>query len=351
MARSALAVLPLALGLAACGGGDSRAQTQPGTARAAQAAAPVREAVVVYSPARGKVVTARPFRDGRLQAVVRASGRAAPGQQLEVRGACGGYSCAGITFADSDGRWRTRVLLVTPSKRRRAVGVSVGYADPASGEVPARFSVRLRRGTPAPAPAPRPAPEAEPETGGQSAPATDPAGDAPRTVIVIGDSLAIGMASPLRGLLEGWNVSVDGRTGRPLAEGMELLAETALPAGAEGRRAILAFSLFTNDGPQNVDALEAAVRESVRRLGPKGCAIWATIARPPFMGTSYDAANARLARLAQDPALAGRLLVVPWKREYARRPSWQAGDGVHATPEGYAGRAQLYADAARACPA
>jgi hypothetical protein len=284
--------------------------------------------------------------------VVRASGRAAPGQQLTVRAACARASCDGITFAGGDGRWRTRVLLVTRAKGSRSVPVTVGYADPASGERPARFTVRLQRRAPDPPPPSRPAPEPEPGTGGQPAPAGDTApASAPRVMIVIGDSLAIGMASPLRGLLEGWRVSVDGRTGRPLAEGMELLAETALPAGAEGRRAILAFSLFTNDGPQNVEALETAVRESVRRLGPQGCAIWATVARPPLGGVSYDAANARLAALARDPALAGRLLIVPWKREYARHPSWQAGDGVHATGDGYAGRAQLYADAARSCPA
>ena len=66
---------------------------------------------------------------------------------------------------------------------------------------------------------------------------------------------------------------------------------------------------------------------------------------------SYDAANARLEALAADPRLADRLILVDWGSEYAAHPEWQAGDGVHATPTGYAARAQLYAAAARSCTA
>lgn len=346
VARLALTSVPLTIALAACGGGDSRAQTQ------AQAEAP-RAAVVVYTPAKGKVVAARPFSPRRLQAVVRVSGRAAPRQQLSLRGACGGYSCDGITFAGSDGRWRTRVQLVTP-KGKHAVKLTVAYADPVAGERPASVSLRLRKAPPPPQASPKPSPPKtqSQSTGGQAAPSaggTPYAG--PRTMIVIGDSLAVGMAPTLRGLLPDWDIPVDGRTGRPLGEGMEILAETPLPAGAQGDRAILAFSLFTNDAPTNVDAFEAAVRESMGYLGPHGCALWATVARPPMNGVSYDAANERLLALAAEPELYGRLLVVPWKQEYGRHKSWRRPDGVHATPEGYAGRAQLYADAARGCVA
>jgi len=170
-------------------------------------------------------------------------------------------------------------------------------------------------------------------------------------MIVIGDSLAVGMAGSLRAALPGWDVPVDGRIGRPLSEGMQILGATRLPPGARGERAILAFSLFTNDAPTNVDALEAAVRGSVARLGAHGCAIWATIARPPLDGVSYDSANQRLVALAGAPHLAGRLLVVSWKQQYDRHPAFAAPDGVHATPQGYAARAQMYAAAARSCAA
>jgi lysophospholipase L1-like esterase len=125
---------------------------------------------------------------------------------------------------------------------------------------------------------------------------------------------------------------------------MRLLAATGLGSAP----VVLAMSLFTNDDPRNTGALESAVRTSVSRAGG-GCAVWATIVRPPLGGVGYQAANDLLERLAADPALAGRLLIVPWARQVAAHPGWLAGDGVHATPEGYRARAQMYADAARAC--
>jgi hypothetical protein len=110
---------------------------------------------------------------------------------------------------------------------------------------------------------------------------------------------------------------------------------------------VLAFSLFTNDGPGNLGALEAAVRRSVARQGRTGCAVWATIVRPPLNGVSYAGANRLLASLAREHP--GRLILADWARAVASHPEWLAGDGVHATPAGYAGRARLFADAARAC--
>jgi lysophospholipase L1-like esterase len=331
-----LAVIVLPLTLAACGG----ASPHPGTRSHVNAPPRPRAAIRILAPSPGRSLTAR--RVGpRLRAVVRLRGNAAPGQQLAFRGGCGRSRCGGLTFADSHGRWRVRIVLVT-ARSRRTVRLAVAYAAPVAGERPADVTVRLRAAR-AQAAAPQPTapsrlPAAAPYTG-------------PRTMIVIGDSLAVGMADQLRADLPGWYVVVDGRTGRALGEGARILAATTLPAGSRGSHAILAFSLFTNDMPTNVDALDAVVRASVGRLGAHGCAIWATIARPPFGGVSYVAANQRLAALARDPSLAGRLLIVPWKALYDSHPSWRAADGVHATPEGYAARAELYAAAARACAA
>lgn len=349
MSRFALTTLPLALLLTACGGGDSRAQTQAPESQASRAA------VRIFTPAPGKVVDARPFTGRQLAAVIRIAGRAAPGQQLEVRGACGGYSCDGITFADSEGRWRTRFQVVTPPGRR-AVVLTVAYADAQEAEEPATLKVRVRRTTAPPEASPeREPPKTQPtSTGGTTGPAGGGAVapySGPRTMIVIGDSLAMGMAGTLRGLLPDWDIPVDARTGRFIGEGMDVLAETQLPTGENAEFTILAFSLGTNDGPRNVEALDLAVRESVARLPARGCAVWATISRPPMGGVSYRAMNRRLVALAADPELYGRLLVVNWDQEYRRRKAWRRGDGVHATAEGYAGRAQLYAQAAASCPA
>jgi hypothetical protein len=163
----------------------------------------------------------------------------------------------------------------------------------------------------------------------------------PHQVLVIGDSLAVGMADALRAALPGWRVDVDAKTSRPLREGMRILAATP------NAPAILAFSLFTNDDPRFTGPLQDAVRATARR--PGGCAVWATIAAPPVKGVDYANANQLLRGLASEPDLAQSLQIVDWAAEVAGSPSLLAGDGVHATPTGYQARAQLYADAIRAC--
>jgi hypothetical protein len=343
--RLGLIALPLTAAIAACGAADPAAKSATTTAQPAAARAAIR----VTAPGPGKAVPARTYGRTQLRAVVRVAGYATSGQQLALSGRCGGYSCDGITFADADGKWRTRLEVVTP-KGKSTVRLSVGYADGSTSATSVYLT--LRRGViPEASPQHTPPKDTGSTTGGQSAPAGGHPFSGPRTMIVIGDSLAVGMARGLQDLLEGWDVPIDARTGRPINEGMQILAETGLPPGAAGNRAILGFSLGTNDGPGNVDILESAVRESISRLGSHGCAIWATIARPPLNGVSYKAMNNRLLALGNDPDLAGRLIIVPWKESYDRHKSWRMSDGVHATPEGYAARAQLYEQAARSCAA
>jgi lysophospholipase L1-like esterase len=116
---------------------------------------------------------------------------------------------------------------------------------------------------------------------------------------------------------------------------------------AAGSQTVYAFSLFTNDDPRNTTALASAVRASAQRAATAGgCAIWATIARPPYGGVSYAGPNAVLRRL--DSQLE-RVVLVDWAGAVAANPSWMSGDGVHGTPTGYRARAQMYADAARSC--
>ena len=131
-------------------------------------------------------------------------------------------------------------------------------------------------------------------TGGAPAavvPAT-PATGSGRPLVMIGDSLAVGTRDALAADLPGWGVTTSARIGRPLSEGMAILARTKV----SDPRTILAFSLFTNDAPTNTAALRSAVLSSLGKLGDHGCAIWATIQRPPWGGTGYAAANGVLAR-------------------------------------------------------
>ena len=154
---------------------------------------------------------------------------------------------------------------------------------------------------------------------------------------MVGDSLAVGTQGLLPAQLPGWSVATDARKDRTLAEGM---ARWRLE---KGNAVVNAFSLFTNDGPSNTAALEAAVRETAA----EGCAVWATIARPAQGGVSYAKANATLERLAAE--MPGRVVVVPWAAAVADHPEWVVSDKVHATGAGYQARAQMYAQAAQSC--
>jgi hypothetical protein len=164
-------------------------------------------------------------------------------------------------------------------------------------------------------------------------------------LLVIGDSLTRSMYDDLPRMLPGWKIGVNGVGGRPLAEGMAWLEIYKLPKDG---RTILAMSLFTNDPPTHARQLKAAVRESLRRVGPHGCVIWATIFRPrATFGIGYHAPNEVLrAMAAQHP---DTMRLVPWS-ETVRRTHMPIREGVHpGTPAAWDLRARLFADAARTC--
>ena len=275
--------------------------------------------VQVTAPLDGARVPAVAFGKKLVTANVTLSGRAPAGTNVPISATCRGFDCTAITFAGRDGRWSTRLQLMARKGHQR---VTVNVAD-----VPLRLTLSKR------VPPVFSAPLALPNGLG--------GGD---SVVVIGDSLAVGMALDLQALLPGRPVLVDARVGRPLDEGMAVLA------GADPPRASFVFSLFTNDDPVRIEALDAAVRASVASLGPHGCAVWATIVRPKVGGRTYRAVNARLRALALDPSLSGRLLVADWALAVrGHRKQWLAKDGVHGTAAGYWARAQLYADALARC--
>jgi hypothetical protein len=296
------------------------------------AAATLIAALGLVAPAVAQVQITAPLDGARVPAVasgkklvtanVTLSGRAPAWTNVPISATCRGHDCTAITFAGRDGRWSTRLQLMARKGRQR-VTVNAGGA-----------LVHLTLSRQIPPVAGPPLVPSRANLGGGNA------------VVVIGDSLAVGMAPALQALLPGRPVLVDARVGRPLDEGMAVLAGTKPP------KASFAYSLFTNDDPVRIDALDAAVRGSVAELGPHGCAVWATIVRPKVGGHSYAAANARLRALALDPALSGRLLIADWARAVQRhRGAWLAKDGVHATPAGYVARAQLYASALNSCTA
>jgi hypothetical protein len=285
-------------------------------------AAPAAAQVQVAAPADGSRLPAVAFGKKLAAATVTLSGTAPPQTNVPISATCRGYDCTAITFAGRDGHWTTRMQLVARKAHQR---VTLNVAG-----VPVRVTLS-RRLPPALAAAPLAPPTG---VGGGNA------------VVLVGDSLALGMAPALQGLLPGREVLVDARVGRPLDEGMQVFAASDPPRGQ------LAFSLFTNDDPLRIERLDQAVRASVASLGAHGCAVWATIVRPKVGGRSYAQVNDRLRALALDPALSGRLLIADWAQAVSgHRGQWLAKDRVHATPAGYLARAQLYAGALSACGA
>jgi hypothetical protein len=343
--RRALALLVCAA-IAGCGGGDD-AKPTPTPAPVTSDAVPL----TIDEPVAEKTLKATRVAGGRLQAELDVKGQAAPGTQVQVATGCKTRGCTASAEAAVDDTWAVHVLVRAFAGHPSAL-IKVADAADTSDVVfvevrlhakprPATARKRKRQLPPATSPTSPTSPVPTPAAPAPLPTIPAPSGSSPRKLVMIGDSLAVGTQAILPTLLPGWSVTTNAQTGRPLATGMQILAGTQV----SGRTA-LAFSLFTNDDPTHVSQLDSAVRTSVQRAGPRGCAIWATIVRPPLNGVSYAAANKRLNQLAgQLPTLR----VVPWAAAVAAHPGWVGGDGVHATPEGYRQRARMYADAARSC--
>jgi hypothetical protein len=362
-ALSAVAVVALACG---CGSSTTTPpaitnvpDAQEPAAQAPDASAADAALSLVLPHDRATVKAGRTATGSRLTASVKVSGNATAMQTVRLHASCAARSCSRFVLADADGRFTATLKPVFPRDRKKLT-VTAEYATADEQSAPATVTVRVRK--PAARRAPHRRPNSTPSTssGGSSsggggagegaatapapAPVAPPTGSTSRgTMVVIGDSLAVGMRPWLAADLPGWHVSIDGRVGRPLSEGMRVLSATTLSAPAQ---TVLAISLFTNDDPSQTTRLHAAVAETLRRAGPNGCVVWATITRPPVGGVSYHAANALLQRGSEADA---RLKLVPWAQYTAANPGVLAADGIHPSPAGYKQRALMYAQAAQRC--
>lgn len=344
-----VAVALCAASIAGCGSSS----TQDAAPRVPVTTGPAGTAIVIAGPRDGSRLRARRSQAGVLRLATRVHGSARADSMIFVRAGCRPRPCSARATAGPDGRWAVRMTLTAlPASPFVAIDVTTGRSSAAPVAVTTIEAVSQRRARSAPVAAGggggvRPRRADAPPPASVDARPSNPTEPAPRSqllpheVLVVGDSLAIGMADSLRAALPGWQVRVEARIGRPLAEGMRILAvQRDAPA-------IVAISLFTNDDPRATGRLAQAVRETASR--PGGCVVWATIARPPYMGVSYAAANEVLERPVGDRELGQSLQLVDWRSLVAQNPSFIAGDGVHGTLAGYRARGRLYADAIRAC--
>ena len=157
-------------------------------------------------------------------------------------------------------------------------------------------------------------------------------------VLVVGDSLAVGMRPFLIPLLGDREVTWNARMGRTTPQGLQVLRAT-LP---QVTPATVVVSLGTNDGA-DPRRFADRIRRVLRALPPRACVIWPTIIRPPRKGP-YAALDRVLREQAgRDP----RFVAPSW--DYAvLRGNVRLPDGVHPDEFGFLYRSRMIARAIRA---
>jgi lysophospholipase L1-like esterase len=160
------------------------------------------------------------------------------------------------------------------------------------------------------------------------------------SLLVVGDSLAVGSAPYLEDALPAWRIQQLARTSKPTSDGV---AEITSRGGS--LPGVIAVSLGTNDDPSATGTFQSQVNTVIDAAGPSRCVIWANIVRPPYGGVSYAGYNRVLARAATSP----NFFVIDWAGMVNANRGLIGGDGVHATPSGYAARGRAIAQAARTC--
>jgi lysophospholipase L1-like esterase len=157
------------------------------------------------------------------------------------------------------------------------------------------------------------------------------------SVLLVGDSLNVGMEPYLREALEGWTIAADDVVGRATAAGLEALAGRLLPSGA------VVISLGTNDPPGDVETFRHGVGRAIALAGRDSCVVWATIWRD---GAANEAFNEVLREAAREQS---NFRVLDWAAMLEEHPAWLGADGTHASPEGYRARAEEAARLVRSC--
>jgi dienelactone hydrolase len=166
---------------------------------------------------------------------------------------------------------------------------------------------------------------------------------APRQVLYVGDSLGVGTTPLLaRELGSSANVHGDSRIGRPSPEGLRVL-QSSIGGGDD----TVVFDLGTNDDPARPATLASDLAAARRASGDR-CLIVATLNRPPLNGISVDGLNQAVLAFA---SASRNVQLVDWNAIAQSQPDILEPDHVHPTPQGFAMRAQLFAQAVVACSA
>lgn len=158
-------------------------------------------------------------------------------------------------------------------------------------------------------------------------------------VLVIGDSLGVGMEPYLAPALPGYAIRTDAVVGRGSAAGVEALESNLRPDDE-----IVVFALGSNDDPRRPQGLAASL-ERANALAGGRCLVVATLEVSGYSGVDEEPLNEVIRAFA---AAHANVRVVDWASAAREDPSLLA-DGGHATGAGYELRASMFADAIASC--
>jgi lysophospholipase L1-like esterase len=165
---------------------------------------------------------------------------------------------------------------------------------------------------------------------------------APSPILVVGDSLAVGLEPHLGAMLQPSAVVWDARSGRTTPQGLVRLRARLREVAPR----TVVISLGTNDGP-DPRRFASRIHRALQAIPATDCVVWLDINRPPRKGR-YEALNRVLYEAAGTDR---RLVVVHWDRA-VRQGKVALPDGLHPDEAGFRYRSRLIAAAmARGCHA
>lgn len=153
--------------------------------------------------------------------------------------------------------------------------------------------------------------------GGAVAPLTGGSNEA----FAVGDSITVGCQSYLEQNDKGWKFTVDARVSRPTPEGIDHIKSRNGTFGS-----VVVVNLGTNGGGPPY-AQQAAEIEQLLSSVPR--IVWVTVNE---LSDWQRSVNVEIHNIATRN---NRVVIVDWASIIAGNPGLKAGDGIHATPDGY----------------
>lgn len=159
----------------------------------------------------------------------------------------------------------------------------------------------------------------------------------PAQVLIVGDSLAVGMRPFLGEMIRDRVITFDVLAGRTTPQGMRALREDLRLLAPQ----TVVINLGTNDG-SSAGVFADRIRRTLAALPADACVVWPAISRPPRKGR-YHGLNRVLRRAARRNS---RLTVIDWDRMVSKG-TVALPDGIHPDADGFRFRSHVTAAAVR----